>query len=136
MKSLRMEIESRIEEITPSVEEALSFCSSVGFSDDALFNIDIPLREALANAIEHGNRRDLEKSVVLTVNETEDGVEIGVRDFGEGFDPSDVADPTDPKNLMATSGRGLLFMRSLLDSVEWENHPEGGTVVTMLKKRV
>jgi serine/threonine-protein kinase RsbW len=136
MKSLHTQIESRLEQISPSVEEVLSFCSSVGFSDDALFNIDIPLREALANAIEHGNRGDAGKRVDLTVSELEDGVKIVIRDFGDGFDPDAVADPTDPQNLLSTSGRGLLFMRTLLDSVKWESHPEGGTVVTMLKKRV
>ena len=126
---------SRVQEIDRTVESILSFCSSIGFDDDSLFNIDIPLREALANAIQHGNKSDESKSVLIDAHETADGVEISVRDFGTGFDPEKVVDPTEPENLLSESGRGILFMRTMLDSVEWERHPEGGTVVRMRKTR-
>lgn len=134
-KSFQIEIPSQVEEISAAVDKTLSFCTSLGFTDDVLFNIDIPLREALANAIEHGNGLGSEKAVELCAEETHDGVRITVRDHGSGFDPEKVANPTEPENLLATSGRGLLFMQSLLDSVEWAKHPNGGTVVRMTKNR-
>lgn len=136
MKTLEFRITSHIKEIDGAVESVLEFCTSIGFDDESLFNIDIPLREALANAIEHGNRSSDERFVMIFVDEIADGVEIRVRDFGSGFDPEKVADPTQPENLLASSGRGILFMRTMMDSVEWEQHPEGGTVVRMIKKRL
>jgi serine/threonine-protein kinase RsbW len=60
---------------------------------------------------------------------------ITVRDEGAGFDPADVPDPTAEQNLLKISGRGILFMRSFMDAVEWERHGQGGTVVRMTKKR-
>ena len=45
-----------------------------------------------------------------------------------------VPDPTDPQNILKTSGRGILFMRTFMDEVEWSHHPEGGTMVRMIKK--
>jgi len=136
MKTLEFKLRSRIEEIDGAVESVLGFCTSLGFDDESLFNIDIPLREALANAIEHGNGSDDRKMVVVCAEEIVDGVEIMVRDFGMGFDPEGVADPTEPENLLSTSGRGILFMRTMMDSVTWERHPDGGTVVRMVKKRL
>ena len=60
---------------------------------------------------------------------------VTVCDQCEGFDLAGVADPTAADNLLKTSGRGLLLMRTLMDEVAWERHPRGGTVVRMTKKR-
>ena len=43
--------------------------------------------------------------------------------------------PTNPENLMKADGRGILFMKTFMDEVEWSNHAEGGMVVKMLKKK-
>ena len=47
---------------------------------------------------------------------------------------TDTADPTDPANLLCGSGRGILFMRTFMDVVEWSNASGGGTTVKMVKK--
>lgn len=53
-----------------------------------------------------------------------------VRDEGPGFDPGGIPDPTDPENLERESGRGLLLMRSFMDSVSY--NPTGNEV-TLVK---
>lgn len=53
-----------------------------------------------------------------------------VRDEGPGFDPDSLPDPTDPENLEKASGRGLLLMRTFMDSVEFNSI---GNIVTMIK---
>jgi anti-sigma regulatory factor (Ser/Thr protein kinase) len=53
-----------------------------------------------------------------------------IRDEGPGFDPHKVPDPTDPENLERESGRGLLLMRSFMDSVAY--NPTGNEV-TLVK---
>jgi serine/threonine-protein kinase RsbW len=58
-----------------------------------------------------------------------------VRDRGLGFDPAGVADPTSEENLLKANGRGILFMRTFMEDVRWERHPEGGTVVRMTKQK-
>jgi len=58
-----------------------------------------------------------------------------VRDYGSGFNIEDIPDPTDPENLLKVSGRGILFMRSFMDVVEWQSNDDGGTTVKMVKKR-
>src|SRR5262249_4968809 len=106
-----------------------------GYSDDFISSIDLAVRESVANAVKHGNKFDEDKQVEVAFADIGNGIEITVRDFGKGFDVDEIPDPTNPENLLKVSGRGILFMRSFMDVVEWENHPAGGMTVKMVKHR-
>jgi serine/threonine-protein kinase RsbW len=126
---------SRIEAIQDAASAAAEFVERLGLDDDAAFGIDMAVREAVTNAVLHGNRQDEAKPVEVSFKSSPGMVEIVVRDRGKGFDRKSVPDPTVPENLMKTSGRGMLFIRTFMDEVEWSQHPDGGTVVRMTKKR-
>ena len=126
---------SRLEAINAAASAAADFVRRLGMSEDAAYGVDMAVREAVTNAVLHGNRRDESKTVEVSFRSTPGEIEITVRDQGQGFDPAMVPDPTDPQNLLKTSGRGLLFMRTFMDGLEWSRHPGGGTVVRMTKKR-
>jgi len=126
---------SRLEAISLAAEAAADFVRRLGLGEDAAYGVDMAVREAVTNAVLHGNRRDESKAVEVSFRSTPGEIEITVRDQGQGFDPSTVPDPTDPQNLLKTSGRGLLFMRTFMDGLEWSRHPEGGAVVRMTKRR-
>lgn len=115
------------------MQKAAAFASEAGFGDDALFGIDMAVREALANAVKHGNKLDASKQVEVTLTNHGNRMEITIRDFGKGFDVEEVPDPTNPENLLKASGRGILFMHNFVDKVEWERHAEGGMTVKMIK---
>jgi serine/threonine-protein kinase RsbW len=121
------------------VEEAAlradEFAKTQGLGDDFVSAIDLAIRESVANAVKHGNKFAEEKTVDLTLARTNEGFEITVRDYGEGFDIQGIPDPTDPANLLKANGRGILFMRTFMDVVEWSNHEGGGMVVKMLKRQ-
>jgi serine/threonine-protein kinase RsbW len=63
------------------------------------------------------------------------GLEVRVHDQGRGFDPSDVPDPRAPENMCRSHGRGILFMRSLMDEVRFDRAADGGTQVILRKRR-
>ena len=130
-----LELPSRIEAVNLAASAAAEFVKRLGLGEDAAFGIDMAVREAVTNAVLHGNRQDEAKTVEVAFKSLPDVIEITVRDRGEGVDPGSVPDPTDPQNIMKTSGRGILFMRTFMDEIEWSHHPEGGTVVRMTKKR-
>jgi len=92
------------------------------------------VREAITNAVVHGNQEDEAKNVEVTLSCLGRELEIEVKDQGEGFDPTSVPDPTDAANLLKTSGRGIFLMRTFMDEVQWLNRPEGGTTVRMVKR--
>jgi serine/threonine-protein kinase RsbW len=126
---------SRIEAIGEASAAAAQFAKRSGLSEDEAYGVDMAVREAVTNAVLHGNRQSASKTVEVRFKSSPGLVEITVRDKGAGFDPRGVPDPTDPQNVLKTSGRGILFMKNFMDEVEWTPHPEGGTVVRMTKKR-
>jgi serine/threonine-protein kinase RsbW len=134
-ETVELTLPSRIEAIDEAAAAVADAARRLGFAEDALFGIDLAVREAVTNAVLHGNRRDESKPVDVGVVGTETGLAITVRDRGEGFDPSGVADPTAEENILKASGRGILFMRTFMDEVAWEPAPGGGTLVRMTKKK-
>lgn len=126
------------------------------FDETVLFRVSLALREALINAIEHGNlelsselrecdddsyvrevhrRRELDpyrrRKVMLSARETAGDVTYVIRDEGPGFNTDSVPDPTDPDNLEKSSGRGLLLIRMFMDEVTYN---ASGNEITMVKR--
>ena len=125
---------SRIESVEEAADKADAFARERGYSDEVIFAVDLAIRESVANAVKHGNKLDENNDVEITFNESGEGFEITVRDHGSGFSVEDIPDPTNPENLLKSDGRGILFMRSFMDEVEWTNPDGGGVMVRMLKK--
>ena len=95
------------------------------------FEIEMALREALANAVLHGCKADSAKKIECSVTGDRDrGILIVVRDPGTGFDPKSLPLPTDDSNLHSEHGRGILLINKLMDEV---THEANGTVIRMRK---
>ena len=131
---IELTLPSRIEAIAEAAAAAAEIANRLGLSEAATFSVDMAVREAVTNAVVHGNQQDETKLVEIVFINLVKSLVITVRDKGHGFDPVSVPDPTLSENLLNPSGRGLLFMRTFMDEVEWTPHPEGGTVVRMTKK--
>ena len=133
-KTKELNLPSTIDSVDQAAIAADKFAREVGLGDEFIFAVDLAIRESVANAVKHGNKFDETKNVEVGLSDSENGFEITVRDHGPGFTVEEIPDPTNPENLLKTNGRGILFMRSFMDEVEWSNHSDGGMVVRMLKK--
>ena len=133
-QTTRLVLPSHIEAVADGAAAATDFIQSCGVGEEAAFGIDVAVREAITNAMVHGNKEDEAKTIEVTLNCLGRELEIEVRDQGEGFDPTSIPDPTDPANILKTSGRGIFLMRTFMDEVQWSMRPEGGTTVRMTKK--
>ncbi len=131
---VRISIGSRFEHIDliqVVVDDALE---RLGLDDDSRHWVGIAIREAVANAIKHGNRQDPEKEVEVELAIVGDEAVIRVVDQGEGFDLQAVDDPLAPENLLKPNGRGIFYMKNFMDGIEYGSCPDGGTVVTLRKQ--
>ena len=135
VETTELSLPSRIDTVAAAAAAVAEFVGRFGVSDDAAYGIDMAVREAVTNAVLHGNRQDENKTVDIVLKNLPEAVEISVHDQGHGFNPEDVPDPTATENLLKTSGRGIFFMRTFMDEVYWLIRPEGGTTVRMLKRR-
>jgi serine/threonine-protein kinase RsbW len=106
----------------------------LGLDSDARHWVDIAVREAVANAIKHGNAQDPAKTVEVDAGVDGGELVIRVEDQGSGFDPGQLGDPLAPENLLKPNGRGIFYMRSFMDAVDYGARPGGGTVVTLRKR--
>ena len=129
---LHQSLPSQLQAISPFVDELMHFIAKARSEDGSEMDIEIALREALENAIVHGNGEEPHKRVYVTCRCTPGGeVSITVQDEGRGFDTDTLPDPTTLENRLRTSGRGIYLMKTLMDEVCFE---KGGTAVYMRKK--
>ncbi len=79
------------------------------------------ISEAVVNAIEHGNKGDIEKDVVITIECDLSCLNVVVHDEGNGFNYCKVKDPTRSDNLMNEGGRGIYIMKSICSELSFRN---------------
>ena len=134
LETIELRLPSRMKAVDEAAAAVAEFMNRLGIAEDIAFGVDMAVREAVTNAVLHGNKLDDAKEVGLKLRNTSEVFEISVHDQGSGFDPNEVPDPTRDENILKTSGRGIFFMRNFMDEVVWSADPKGGTSVRMIKK--
>ena len=125
-------IPSTFDALEEVVGRLMSLAREMKCSSGEMDHVELALREALANAIVHGNKQDPEKNVVVRCFCQKDrGMLLVVEDEGPGFDPNQIPDPTQAECLLETHGRGLFLMKRLMDHVRISR---SGRRVTLLKR--
>lgn len=139
----RDKLVSKFCEIIPSslvgldsvLEKTMTVVKGMACAPEKVEQVELSLREALVNAILHGNRADPAKKVMVACFcecEANGGLLLVVRDEGAGFDPSEVPDPTQVQSIDSGHGRGIFLMRQFMDGV---NYRERGREVKLRKRR-
>lgn len=108
-------------------------CNLIGFDEDTTHWIILAVREGISNAIKHGNKCDLLKKVVVKMIYQDNQLSVTIEDEGDGFDPSKVQNPLLPENLLKSTGRGIFYIKSFMDDVEYEFKGSSGTILKMKK---
>lgn len=126
-----LEMEADVNRLAGLREGVCELILPLGFADSALFDIKVALGEALANAVRHGSIGSGDAPVEVGVSAYTDRVVIDVRDWGCGFDGTSAQSD----DLYAPGGRGIMFMRALMDRVEFDTPESGGTRVKLTKHR-
>jgi len=128
-----------------------------GFDAAEMTRISVALDEAFRNAVRHGNlgltesicgvdeltlatllkRRRAEspyaeRTVLVRAEQDAASLVCIVEDEGEGFDSSGLPDPSDPRGLEESPGRGLILIRSFMDEVSFNDK---GNQIRMVKWR-
>lgn len=103
------------------VEAIVVEAISEGVCEDNFGKILIALTEAVNNAILHGNCQDPQKNVFISYETAEQMVYFNIKDEGQGFNPQEIPDPTDPENIDKPNGRGVFLMQRLSDHCEFLN---------------
>jgi CheY-like chemotaxis protein/anti-sigma regulatory factor (Ser/Thr protein kinase) len=158
VRVLEFEVENDRDLLAPLVNFLQANLMELGLCDESeSLQVGMALDEALVNALYHGNLEvssqlkesddrayyELarqratqspyrERRIHIHAELSPQQARIVMRDQGPGFDPASLPDPTDPENLLRVHGRGILLMRTFMDSVEFNDK---GNEVTMIKRQ-
>jgi serine/threonine-protein kinase RsbW len=133
-REARLQLLSAYENIELAQRVLGELCGSADIDDETTYWVGMALREALANAIKHGNKHSSEKRVLVHMLVVDGQLQIEVEDEGDGFDPACLQDPTSPGNLLRSSGRGVFYMHQFMDEVNFRAGELGGTRVELRKQ--
>jgi serine/threonine-protein kinase RsbW len=113
----------RAEEVAGLVDRAIAVAGEVGLRPADDQRLRIALREALANALEHGNANDPDIELEVRISRTRRSLLVDVVDDGHGdLPPSGPPVVPDVRRQIAgeqpIGGWGLWLMRRSVDDVE------------------
>ena len=131
---LRLTISSVFEDLDLVDRMVEGFLELLSFDPEKRPNVVLAVREAAANAIQHGNKLDSDLPVEVACNFDGQDFRVTVADRGAGFDLEGLPDPLAPENLLKPTGRGILLIRNFMDEVTFEFPEAGGTLVSMRKR--
>jgi serine/threonine-protein kinase RsbW len=123
---------SKIQAISPLMDRLMRLIEGSQFVPGDDFDVELALREALANAVLHGNQEDPGKKVHIRCrcgpgNE----ITIVVTDQGKGFDFGKIVGNGFTSDPAAEHGCGIQLMKAFMDDVHFER---GGSEVHMHKR--
>ncbi|MEU3278859.1 ATP-binding protein [Streptomyces antibioticus] len=125
-----VELPSEVATVEAAAVWAENVCVACELGDDGQYRLGLAVREAVANAVLHGNRRDPARHVWLSWELRGSRLRVTVGDEGEGFDRPDA---TGEVNL-TSSGRGLVLIGHVTDDYDIvrRDDPPGTDVVLVL----
>lgn len=110
-------------------DAVLAAARALQYVNEAQFAIRLALEEAITNAFEHGSGGRPDTTIRAAFEAARDRVVITITDSGPGFDPSQVADPTEDGRIELPRGRGLMLIRAFMSEV---SHADRGRTIQMV----
>ncbi len=92
-----------------------------GYSNTDIIQAHQSIHEVLANAIQHGNKYNPDKKVVVLYKILLDNFTISVIDEGDGFNYKNLPDPLIRKNIRKNHGKGLFIVNQYMDDVSFND---------------
>ncbi|MBF0122881.1 MAG: ATP-binding protein, partial [Candidatus Omnitrophica bacterium] len=115
------QISSRLDLVPPFIAATVQKLTILNLNDETVFDIKLCLHEAVVNAVKHGNKEKNDLSVHVVVKADNREVTLEVTDQGDGFDFSQIPNPTSEDNIGKFHGRGVYLIQNYMDSVEFLN---------------
>jgi len=129
------ELASSLDSVDWAEAHVTALAKDLGFDEDSCHEIGIAVREAMVNAVVHGNHYSADKKAQLNLEVGDDALAMTIDDQGTGLDLATLPDPLAEENLLRPSGRGLLIVRAFMDDFTVERRAEGGTRLRLVKNR-
>jgi len=129
VKKLSIIIPSSIEFVGPVMSFLYALFKNKGIEETVVSNVVTSVIEAVANAINHGNKADVTKKIAISIYVDKNHLNIEVQDEGNGFDVTTLPNPLAPENLLKPCGRGIFLIKSFMDNVDFDFNGNGTKLI-------
>jgi serine/threonine-protein kinase RsbW len=110
-----LQLRSVLASVALAEQRACRLAAESGLDADGLDSLGLAVREAVANAVIHGNRLSPDRPVRLILDRDALRITVTIGDHGPGFNPD--RDREGPVNL-TPSGRGLILIAHCVDAMD------------------
>jgi serine/threonine-protein kinase RsbW len=117
-----------VDEVPHARRRVASVAERSGLQGQALFDFLLAVGEALNNAVWHGSPTHEFDEVMVRVGTLGGAMVAEITDRGMGLERSRIC----PPDALDPTGRGIPFMRLLVDDLRYDCH-QGGTTVQLLQ---
>ncbi len=131
--SIELKVTSDPANLAPTRKSIESFCCCHGLDQKACDEVGLCFNEALANVTRHAYGGAPDRPVEVHAWAANGAVTVTIRDWGNGVNPERL--PRKPKDPMVPGGLGLICMHELLDDMRFTPQPDGGMLLTMVKRK-
>lgn len=104
------------------------------FTNSKIEDLKTAVSEACINSIEHGNKFNKDTVVLITLKIDQESLKVSVADQGKGISRQ-LNDPNidnQVNNNANNRGLGIFLIKNLVDEVEFEKNPDGGSQISMV----
>lgn len=127
-KEYQLVLESDTKNIHKVEDFFIQLNEHFGMPEEKLHALLVAVTEAVNNGMIHGNKNDKTKHVTVTCTLHRKILTVTISDEGAGFTPDALPNPLHDENLLRAGGRGVFLMKTLMESVSFNNT---GNQVTM-----
>jgi serine/threonine-protein kinase RsbW len=132
-REIKLEIDSRLENI-PLVGMAVNkICSSLNLSKIKAYEMELCVVEACTNVIKHAYENKPGNKLKVAISIDDEKIVFKICDTGKSMDAEKLC-PKEPNPYdLAESGRGLIIMNKLMDKLDYKTE-NGKNILIMTKQ--
>lgn len=128
----RFELNASSEVLSPFRKELRQILSQAGWDEKIIGGILLAVDEVLTNIIRHAYRGQPGKMTV-TVDSSNEKIEIVMEDHGIKFDPTQVPPPELPRQ--KPGGLGVYFIKTIMDEMIYDGQYTQGNRLRLIKRK-
>lgn len=122
-EALLLTVRPELTLVHPATKRVIAWCRLHGVASEQLDRVELPLVEAMNNAIEHGCADRTDSVVRVTVRVEPSSIIVTIQDPGRFEPPANWIEL--PEDLVAEGGRGGFIINTGTDGWEHANPPDG-----------
>lgn len=132
---MTLELHATPEEVMRAVEALQEFAPAQGVPEKLVFGLALALEECGSNVVNHGLKRDADKTFCVSFGREADAFVMELRDEGPAFDPTAAPSrKTAAEDDDLPGGWGIQLVRRYMDDIQYRR--EAGQNVLRLVKHL